>query len=87
MFLDTLEAVRAFSEKGGSIVNISYAVSTSSPATGAVCSATKAAVDLITMVSSKELAERNIRLNAVNLGMIETEGVVTAVFNEGDMRN
>ena len=87
LLLVTQEAVRAFSDKGGSIVNISSVVSTSAPATGAVYSATKAAVDSITMVLSKELAERNIRVNAVNPGMIETEGVVTAGFNEGDMRN
>ena len=86
LLLVTQEAVRAFSEKGGSIVNISSVVSTSAPATGAVYSATKAAVDSITMVLSKELAERNIRVNAVNPGMIETEGIVTAGFNEGDMR-
>ena len=87
LLLVTQEAVRAFSDKGGSIVNISSVVSTSAPATGAVYSATKAAVDSITMVLSKELAERNIRVNAVNPGMIETEGVVTAGFNVGDMRN
>ncbi len=87
LLLVTQEAVRAFSDKGGSIVNVSSVVSTSAPATGSVYSATKAAVDSITMVLSKELAERNIRVNAVNPGMIETEGVVTAGFHEGDMRN
>ena len=86
LLLVTQEAVRAFSDKGGSIVNISSVVSTSAPATGAVYTATKAAVDSITMVLSKELADRNIRVNAVNPGMIETEGVITAGFNEGDMR-
>ncbi|MES1986976.1 MAG: glucose 1-dehydrogenase [Pseudomonadota bacterium] len=87
LLLVTQEAVRAFSDKGGSIVNVSSVVSTSAPAGGAVYSATKAAVDSITMVLSKELAEHNIRVNAVNPGMIETEGVVTAGFHEGDMRN
>lgn len=87
LLLVTQEAVRAFNEKGGSIVNISSVVSTSSPPGGSVYSATKAAVDSITMVLAKELAERNIRVNAVNPGMIETEGVVASGFNEGEMRN
>ncbi|MDI1309878.1 MAG: glucose 1-dehydrogenase [Methylotenera sp.] len=87
LLLVTQEAVRAFNEKGGSIVNISSVVSTSTPPGGSVYSATKAAVDSITMVLAKELAERNIRVNAVNPGMIETEGVVASGFNEGEMRN
>lgn len=87
LLLITQEAVRAFSEKGGSIVNVSSGVSTITPANSAVYTATKGAVDALTMVLSKELAVRNIRVNAVNPGMIATEGVVTAGFNEGDMRN
>ncbi len=87
LLLTTQEAVRAFSDKGGSIVNISSGVSTITPPNSAVYTATKAAVDAITMVLSKELAARKIRVNAVNPGMIKTEGVVAAGFAEGDMRN
>ena len=87
LLLITQEAARAFSEKGGSIVNVSSGVSTITPPNSAVYTATKAAVDALTMVLSKELAARNIRVNAVNPGMIATEGVVTAGFHEGDMRN
>ncbi|MDI1361046.1 glucose 1-dehydrogenase [Methylotenera sp.] len=87
LLLVSQEAVRAFSEKGGSIVNISSGVSTITPPNSAVYTATKGAVDAITMVLSKELAGRNIRVNAVNPGMIATEGVVTAGFHEGDMRH
>jgi 3-oxoacyl-[acyl-carrier protein] reductase len=87
LLLVTQEAVRAFSNEGGSIVNVSSSISTIAPANSAVYSATKAAVDSITTVLSKELAERSIRVNAVNPGMIETEGVVTAGFSEGEMRN
>ena len=87
LLLTTQEAVRAFSDKGCSIVNISSGVSTITPPNSAVYTATKAAVDAITMVLSKELAARKIRVNAVNPGMIKTEGVVAAGFAEGDMRN
>jgi len=87
LLLTTQEAVRAFSDQGGSIVNISSGVSTIAPPNSAVYTATKGSVDAITMVLSKELAVRNIRVNAVNPGLIETEGVVAAGIHEGDMRN
>lgn len=87
LLLITQEAVRAFSDKGGSIVNISSGVSTFAPPNSAVYTATKSSVDAITSVLSKELAAKKIRVNAVNPGMIKTEGVVAAGFAEGDMRN
>lgn len=87
LLLTTQEAVLAFSDKGGSIVNISSLASTLTPPSSAVYTATKSAVDSITMVLSKELAARKIRVNAVNPGMIKTEGTVAAAFTEGDMRN
>lgn len=80
------EAARHFNEAGGSIVNISSGVSTLAPPNSAVYTATKAAVDSISSVLSKELAPRNIRVNTVNPGMIATEGVVAAGLHEGDMR-
>lgn len=86
LLLTTQEAVRHFNPKGGSIVNISSAVVSLLPADSTVYSATKAAVDAITKVLSKELAPKNIRVNAVNPGMIETEGVRAAGLNEGDFR-
>lgn len=86
LLLVSQEAVRAFNEKGGSIINISSGVSTIAPANTAVYTATKASVDAITMVLAKELAPRKIRVNAVNPGMIVTEGVQSAGFDEGAMR-
>jgi 3-oxoacyl-[acyl-carrier protein] reductase len=80
------EAVRHFNSNGGSIINISSGGSTVAPANTAVYTATKASVDAISAVLAKELAPRNIRVNAVNPGMIVTEGVVSAGLHEGDMR-
>jgi 3-oxoacyl-[acyl-carrier protein] reductase len=86
LLLVSQEAARHFAAAGGSIVNISSGVSTITPPTSAVYTGTKAAVDAITMVLAKELAPRKIRVNAVNPGMIATEGVVAAGFHEGEMR-
>ena len=86
LLLVSQEAARHFNE-GGSIINISSGVSTIAPANTAVYTATKAAVDAISSVLSKELAPRKIRVNTVNPGMIATEGVVSAGLAEGDMRN
>ena len=86
LLLTTQEAVKHFDESGGSIVNISSVVATFTPPFAAVYNATKASVDAITMTLSKELAKRKIRVNSVNPGMIETEGVKTAGLGEGDMR-
>jgi 3-oxoacyl-[acyl-carrier protein] reductase len=86
LLLASQEAARHFSADGGSIINISSGVSTLTPPNSAVYTATKAAVDAITAVLAKELAPRKIRVNAVNPGMVVTEGVVSAGFHEGDMR-
>ncbi|MEO5714000.1 MAG: glucose 1-dehydrogenase [Luteolibacter sp.] len=88
LLLTTQEAVKHFSEDGGSIINISSVVSTFAPPGSAVYSATKAAVDTITRVLSKELGGRKIRVNAINPGMVETEGTTTAGFThtESDFR-
>ena len=48
--------------------------------------ATKAAVDAITGILAKELGPRKIRVNSINPGMIETEGVHAAGFAESDFR-
>lgn len=74
LLLATREAVRQFGAEGGNIINIGSVAATAAPATGAVYSATKAAVDTITMSLAKELGPRQIRVNSVNPGMVETEG-------------
>lgn len=63
---------------GGSIVNISSSITTlRSPGTS-VYTATKAAVNAISAVLSKELAPRNIRVNVVSPGFVVTEGTTAA---------
>ena len=87
LILTTQEAVRHFSPAGGSIVNISSIVSgTYAAPNGSVYSATKASVDAVTRSLSKELGARKIRVNAINPGMIETEGFHAAGIAENDMR-
>ena len=86
LLLVTQEAARHFNSNGGSVVNISSGVSTLTPPNTSVYTATKASVDAITSTLSKELAPRKIRVNAINPGMIATEGVVSAGLHEGDMR-
>jgi 3-oxoacyl-[acyl-carrier protein] reductase len=73
LLLATREAVRYF-EDGGSVINISSVVATTAPATASVYSATKAAVDAVTRSLAKELGSKKVRVNAINPGMVETEG-------------
>ena len=86
LLLTTKEAVKLIGPEGGTIINISSGVSTILPANTSIYSATKASVDAITNVLAKELGPRKIRVNSINPGMIETEGVHTAGFDEGDFR-
>ncbi|MDR3677667.1 MAG: glucose 1-dehydrogenase [Acidobacteriota bacterium] len=86
LILTSQEAAKHFSPEGGSIVNISSLVSTLAPPNSSVYSATKAAVDAVTKSLAKELGPRKIRVNAINPGMVETEGWHAAGFAESDMR-
>jgi 3-oxoacyl-[acyl-carrier protein] reductase len=84
LLLATQEAVKLIGPEGGSIINVGSGVSTINPANSSVYTATKAAVDSITGVLAKELGPRKIRVNSINPGLIETEGVQAQGFNEGD---
>ena len=86
LILATQEAVKQFNGSGGSVINISSVASTSAPASGSVYSATKAGVDAVTKSLAKELGPKRIRVNAINPGMIETEGVHAAGIIESDFR-
>ncbi len=84
LLLTTKAAVPLFPESGGSIVNLSSIVSTMAPPGASVYSASKAAIDTITRTLAKALANCKIRVNAVNPGMVATEGVASAGMLGGD---
>jgi len=73
LLMTTQAAVKHLGE-GASIINIGSLVSRIVPENTVVYTATKGAVDAITGVLSKELGPRKIRVNALNPGMVETEG-------------
>jgi 3-oxoacyl-[acyl-carrier protein] reductase len=77
VILTTQAAVKHLHE-GASIINIGSGVSRLTPAHSTVYTGTKGALDAITGVLARELGPRNIRVNTINPGMIETEGAVTA---------
>lgn len=86
LILAAQEAVKQFGLAGGSIINISSVVSTARIPNASVYSATKGAVDAATRSLAAELGPRKIRVNSVNPGMVETEGVHSAGIAESDFR-
>jgi len=86
LILASQEAARVFGADGGNIVNISSVAASNPLATASVYSATKAAVDAVTKALAKELGPRKIRVNSVNPGMVATEGLSAAGFDQSDVR-
>jgi len=86
LMLASQAAVKVMDSAGGSIVNISSVVSTLGFPHASVYSGTKGAVDSITRSLAKELGPRGIRVNAINPGMVETEGTHSAGIAASDMR-
>ncbi|HEY7521992.1 MAG TPA: glucose 1-dehydrogenase [Methylomirabilota bacterium] len=86
LLLASQAAVKHFGPAGGSIVNVSSTATSLTPPNTAVYTATKAAVDAITRSLAKELGPRNVRVNAINPGMVQTEGLRAAGFDAGDFR-
>jgi 3-oxoacyl-[acyl-carrier protein] reductase len=78
LLLTTKAALPYFPSEGGSVINISSVVSTLAPAASSVYASTKGAVDTITKALAKELAIRRIRVNAINPGLVITEGAQAA---------
>ena len=86
LLLTTQEAVKLIGPEGGSIVNIGSIVGPMPAPQAATYSASKAAVDAITVSLSQELGPRKIRMNSLNPGMVETEGLRASGLSEGDFR-
>ena len=79
LLLTTQAALKHIGE-GGSIINIGSVVSRITPPASSIYTGTKGAVDAITGVLARELGPKKIRVNAINPGMVETEGMHTAGF-------
>jgi len=86
LILATQEAAKLFGPEGGSVINIGSTVSSITPPATAVYTATKGAVDAITHVLAKELGPKKIRVNSINPGMVETEGVHAGGFVGSDLQ-
>jgi 3-oxoacyl-[acyl-carrier protein] reductase len=87
LLLTTQEAAKLMDGNGGSIINISSIVGPMPVPNASVYSATKAAVDAITVALAGELGPRKIRVNSLNPGMVDTEGVRTAGMDKGEFRD
>jgi 3-oxoacyl-[acyl-carrier protein] reductase len=83
LLLTTQEALKHFDPKGGSVINIGSVAAAGVPS-ASVYSATKGAVDSITVALAGELGPKKIRVNSLNPGMVETEGVHAAGFIGSD---
>jgi 3-oxoacyl-[acyl-carrier protein] reductase len=85
LLLASQTAVGYFADNGGSIINIGSGVSGKQPAGSVLYTATKSAVDSITRVLSKELGPKNIRVNSINPGIVDTEGSRAGGFMGSEM--
>jgi 3-oxoacyl-[acyl-carrier protein] reductase len=86
LILATQEAENLFGSEGGNVINIGSAVSSITPPDSSVYTATKGAVDAVTHVLAKELGPKKIRVNSINPGLVETEGVHAQGFIGGDFQ-
>jgi 3-oxoacyl-[acyl-carrier protein] reductase len=78
VLLATKEAIKHFGPDGGSIINLSTAVTRNPPPGASVYVASKSAIEAITRVLAKELGPRKIRVNAISPGEVQTEGTRSA---------
>jgi 3-oxoacyl-[acyl-carrier protein] reductase len=85
LLLTTQAALQHFDPKGGSGINVGSVAAAGIPS-ASVYSATKGALDSITVALAGELGPKNIRVNSLNPGMVETEGTHTAGFIGSDFQ-
>ncbi len=76
-------SLKLFGDKNGNIINISSGASKMPLPAASLYSATKAALDAITISLSKELGAKNIRINSILPGATETEGANSAGVTTG----
>lgn len=81
--LSIQESLKLFGDKGGSIINISSAASKMPLPAASLYSASKAALDAITIALSKELGAKGVRINSILPGATETEGAGAAGVTAG----
>lgn len=74
----TTRAAAAHLGEGASVINVSSVVTSVLMPNSAIYTGSKGAVDAITGVLANELGGRKIRVNAINPGMVETEGARSA---------
>ncbi len=84
--LTTREALKNFND-GGAVINVSSTVTRLAIPGSSLYSGTKGAVDVITQVLAAELGPRRIRVNAVNPGLVESEGTHAAGFIGSDFQS
>jgi 3-oxoacyl-[acyl-carrier protein] reductase len=85
LMLASREAVTYFGEDGGSIINVGSAVIDINPPSGVIYTATKGALNSITLTLAKELGPKKIRVNSLNPGLVDTEGTRTIGFIGADV--
>ena len=83
LMLSIQAAVKLMSE-GGSVINIGSLAGSMPTAYGSIYSASKAAVNNLSISLSKELGPKQIRVNALNPGLVITEGLEAAGFMKGE---
>jgi 3-oxoacyl-[acyl-carrier protein] reductase len=86
LLLTTQAAVKLIGPEGGSIINIGSIVGPMPAPQASAYSASKAAVDAITVSLSQELGPRKIRVNSLDPGMVETDGLRASGLDEGAFR-
>jgi 3-oxoacyl-[acyl-carrier protein] reductase len=84
LLLSTQAALKLMGD-GGSVINIGSLAGSMPSAYGSIYSATKAAVNNLSISLSKELGPKQIRVNALNPGLVLTEGLQAAGFMKGEM--
>ncbi len=80
----SMQAAVELMREGGSVINIGSLAALMPTAYGSIYSASKAAVNNLSICLSKELGPKQIRVNAVNPGLVITEGLEEAGFMKGE---